>query len=197
MTTSGFCTACGAPAPADALRCASCGALLPPRDDPHDPRRVAHAVADALGKGYEVVEEIGRGGFARVFKVRDAGLDRWLAVKVIAPELTASPEATQRFRREVRTVARLVHPNIVPIYFVPAAADLACCVMPLVDGESLATRLRREGALPVAVACGIAQDVAAALEVAHAAGVIHRDVKPDNILLDGRSGRAMLTDFGI
>jgi HEAT repeat protein len=197
MIQSGFCNACGVAAAAEALRCASCGALLPPRDDPSDPRRVARALAEALGAGYEVVDEVGRGGYARVFRVRDLTLDRWLAAKVIAPELTTSRDAAERFRREVLTVARLVHPNIVPIYFVPSSAALACCVMPLIGGESLASRLRREGALPLAVAVGIAQDVAAALDAAHAGGVVHRDVKPDNILLEFQSGRALLTDFGI
>jgi HEAT repeat protein len=197
MNQSGFCNACGVAAEAEALRCANCGAMLPPSDDPRDPRRVARALAETLGAGYEVVDEAGRGGFARVFRVRDLTLDRWLAAKVIAPELTASPDATERFRHEAMTVARLVHPNIVPIYFVPASAALACYVMPLVSGESLAARLKREGALPLSVAVGIAQDVAAALDAAHAAGVVHRDVKPDNILLEFQSGRALLTDFGI
>ena len=197
MSQSGFCTACGVAAATEALRCTNCGALLPPGDDPHDPRRVARVLSESLGAGYEVVDEVGRGGFARVFRVRDLTLDRWLAAKVIAPELTTSPDATERFRHEATTVARLVHPNIVPIYFVPASAALACYVMPLVSGESLAARLKREGALPLSVAVGIAQDIAAALDAAHAAGVVHRDVKPDNILLEFQSGRALLADFGI
>ncbi len=197
MTAFGFCTRCGAPAEAEALRCGKCGALLPMRDDPHDPRRLARSLAATLGEGYEVLDEVGRGGFSRVFRVRDLALARVLAVKVIAPELMTSQDVRERFRREVLTVARLVHPNIVPIYFVPGESDLACFVMPLVEGESLSARLRREGALPLAVAAGIAQDVAAALDVAHESGVVHRDVKPENILLEAQSGRALLSDFGI
>jgi len=197
VTSPGFCTACGMAAGPEALRCAHCGALLPAGDGLTDPRRVARELGEALGAGYEVVEELGRGGFARVFRVHDLTLDRWLAAKVIAPELTASAEASQRFRNEAMTVARLVHPNIVPIYFVPSTVTLATYVMPLVSGESLAARLGREGPLPLIVAVGIVQDVAAALDVAHTAGVVHRDVKPDNILLEAESGRALLTDFGI
>jgi hypothetical protein len=197
MATSGFCTACGIAVGADVLRCAQCGAWLPPGDGRDDVRALARDLAAMLGAGYEVVDEIGRGGFARVFRVRDLTLDRWLAAKVIAPELTASPDAAARFRHEAMTVAQLSHPNIVPIYFVPASPKLACYVMPLVSGESLAARLRREGTLPLTVAVGIAQDVAAALDAAHAAGIVHRDVKPDNILLEIQTGRALLTDFGI
>ncbi|HWO88168.1 MAG TPA: serine/threonine-protein kinase [Gemmatimonadales bacterium] len=141
--------------------------------------------------------ELGRGGFAWVFKVRDRGLDRWLAAKVVSPELASSAVAMERFRREAATVSRLSHPNIVPILFVTSVGDTACCLMPLVEGEPLASRLKREGPQPVAVAAGIAMDVAAALDHAHSVGVVHRDVKPDNVLLDLASGRALLTDFGI
>jgi len=197
MVASGFCTACGAAVGADALRCPQCGVWLPPGDGWDDVRALARELATTLGDGYEVIDEVGRGGFARVFRVRDRTLDRWLAAKVIAPDVTRSPKAAARFRHEAMTVAQLTHPNIVPIYFVPASPTLACYVMPLVSGESLAARLRREGMLPLTVAVGIAQDVAAALDAAHAAGVVHRDVKPDNILLEIRTGRALLTDFGI
>lgn len=182
---------------ANALRCAQCGVWLPPGDDWDDVRAVARDLEATLGAGYEVVDEIGRGGSARVFRVRDRTLDRWLAAKVIAPDISGAPNAAARFRHEAMTVARLSHPNIVPIYFVPASVKLACYLMPLVSGESLAARLRREGMLPLTVAVGVTQDVAAALDAAHAAGIVHRDVKPDNILLDLPTGRALLTDFGI
>ena len=197
MTHSGFCPSCGMTAGAAALRCGNCGAMLPPGEEAGDVRRVAQELAEALGAGYEVVEEIGRGGFARVFRIRDRQLDRWLAAKVILPELMASPETRERFRREAMTVVRLVHPNIVPIYFVPASGRLSAYVMPLIDGESLAARVSREGALPLPVAAGIVHDVACALDAAHALHVVHRDVKPDNILLETQTGRALLTDFGI
>ena len=197
MTNAGFCPSCGMATATGVLRCGQCGTLLPPGGEPGDARAVAHDLAEALGAGYEVVEEIGRGGFARVFRVRDRQLDRWLAAKVIVPELMASPEARERFRREAMTVVRLTHPNIVPIYFVPASGRLSAYVMPLIDGESLAGRIAREGALPLAVAVGIVHDVAGALDAAHAMRVVHRDVKPDNILLESQSGRALLADFGI
>jgi hypothetical protein len=197
VSTPGFCPQCGVAALQEAIRCTGCEWMLPAGDDPHSARGLARALSAALGDGYAVIEEIGRGGFARVFRVHDIGLDRWLAAKVVAPELTTSAEIAERFRREAMTVARLVHPNIVPILFVPATPDMACYVMPLVDGESLAARLDREGAQPMVVAVSIAQDVAGALDVAHAAGIVHRDVKPDNILLEHASGRALLADFGI
>ena len=161
---------------------------------------IAHLAQDvgrALGQGYQVEDVIGRGGYAVVFRVHDRGLDRKLAAKALFPEFAAVQAIAARFRREAQMAARLTHPNIVPIYFVGREGDVPCLVMPLVEGETLSSRLRREGQLVTAVALGIARDVAAALDFAHQAGVVHRDVKPDNVLLEFATGRSLLTDFGI
>ena len=151
----------------------------------------------ALGDNYRVEELVGKGGAAVVFRIRDERLNRSLAVKVLNPDLMASTELAWRFRREAQTAAALNHPNIVPIYFVGGEAHVPCYVMPLVQGEPLGARIRREGQLPVDVALGIAKDIGAALDFAHGAGVVHRDVKPDNILLEFTTGRSLLMDFGI
>jgi serine/threonine protein kinase len=158
---------------------------------------IAEQVGMALGDHYRVEEFIGKGGAAIVFRVRDERLHRSLAVKVLNPDLMASTELASRFRREAKTAAALNHPNIVPIYFVGGDNQIPCYVMPLVEGEPLGARIRREGQLPVDVALGIAKDIAAALDFAHSASVIHRDVKPDNILLEFTTGRSLLMDFGI
>ena len=191
-----LCPSCGRAAGGDDVACAACGAVLPATAD--EPWRVTAAeVARALGPHYRVESLLGRGGYAIVFRVTDLRLERPLAVKALIPEFAASPELAERFRREARTAARLSHPNIVPIFFVGDETHAPCYAMPLVDGETLASRLRREGALDLAVALGIARDVAAALDHAHAAGVVHRDVKPENVLIEQASGRSLLADFGI
>ncbi len=191
-----LCKECGKTAPEDVIRCPECGALL--AGDGKD-RMVALAeqVGLALGEHYRVEELVGKGGAAIVFRVHDERLNRKLAVKVLNPALLASGELSQRFRREALTAAALSHPNIVSIFFVGGDDHIPCYVMPLVEGESLGDRIRREGQLPLDVALGVAKDIANALDFAHAAGVVHRDVKPDNILLDFATGRSLLMDFGI
>ena len=186
------CPACGREAPASAIRCPACAVVLAGAGD----AALAARVAGALGPHYRVDEVIGRGGFAIVFRVRDLRLDRDVAAKTLHPELAAHRELADRFRQEVLTAARLNHPNIVPIYFV-SDEPAATYVMPLIEGETLAARLRREGQLPMAVALGILRDVAGALDYAHDAGIIHRDVKPDNVVIESRTGRSLLMDFGI
>jgi len=195
--TGRLCTGCGRSTPEAALRCPSCGGLLPPLSGADPAANLAEDVARALGSGYEVEDVIGRGGYAIVFRVHDQRLDRKLAAKALLPEFAAVPSIADRFRREAQMAARLAHPNIVPIYFVGREGDVPCLVMPLVDGEPLSARLRREGQLVIPIALGIARDVAAALDFAHHKHVVHRDVKPDNILLEFATGRSLLTDFGI
>jgi serine/threonine-protein kinase len=149
----------------------------------------------ALGTAYTLERELGGGGMSRVFVANEQALGRRVVVKVLPPEMVEGLSA-ERFRREVRLAARLQHPHIVPLL---AAGELEegglYYTMPLVEGESLRTRLTREGGLPIAEAVRIVRDVADALAYAHRAGVIHRDIKPENILLS--PGGAVVADFGI
>jgi DNA-binding MarR family transcriptional regulator len=154
-------------------------------------------LGSALAPAYDVESELGRGGMAIVYRARDNRLKRAVAVKLLPPELAFRPDIRSRFLREAETAARLNHPNIVPIYSVDERDGLVYFVMALVQGESVGDRLRRVGAFPVAEARRILREVADALAYAHANGVVHRDIKPDNVLLDSASGRAMVTDFGI
>lgn len=157
-----------------------------------------------LGAQFQVVREIGRGGMGVVFLARDIALHRLVAIKVLRYEFTSSEEHRERFRREARMTARLSHPNIVPLHtFGEISSDesddapLVYIVMKYVHGESLAERMRREKRLPAAEVQRILRDLALALESAHRDGVVHRDLKAENILLEKSSGRAMLTDFGV
>ncbi len=151
----------------------------------------------AVAGRYSVVEEIGRGGMGVVFAARDVALDRPVAIKLLPPALAATEEPRRRFLREARTAASLSHPHIVPIYAVEERDGLVFFVMALVDGESLGQRIRRLGPMPSREALRVVQEVAWALAHAHARGVVHRDVKPDNILLEHDGDRALVTDFGI
>jgi serine/threonine protein kinase len=156
-----------------------------------------------LGTQFQVVREIGRGGMGVVFLARDVALHRLVAIKVLRYECASSEEHRERFRREARMTARLSHPNIVPVHSFGETqtdaydAPLVHIVMKYVDGESLAVRMRRERQLPAAEVQRIVRDLALALESAHRDGVIHRDLKAENILLERGTGRAMLTDFGV
>jgi TolB-like protein len=154
----------------------------------------ASALADALRDRYRLERELGQGGMATVYLARDLKHGRQVALKVLKPELVATLGA-QRFLAEIRVTANLQHPHILPLYDSGSAGGALFYVMPLVHGESLRDRLEREKRLPVDEAIRIATQVAGALDFAHRQGVIHRDVKPENILLS--DGEALLTDFGI
>ena len=154
-------------------------------------------LAEALGDAYTIEGEIGRGGMGVVYRARDERLQRRVAIKVLPPELAFQQDIRQRFTREAQTAARLSHPHIVPIHSVGEGQGLVYFVMGYVDGESVAARIRRRGSLPVEEARRIMMETADALSAAHAMSVIHRDIKPDNILLEGTRGRVMVTDFGI
>ncbi len=146
---------------------------------------------------YSLERELGRGGMGVVFLARDVALDRPVAIKLLPQTLAVSPALRERFLREARTAARLSHPHIVPIHAVESHDELAFFVMAYVDGETLGERIHRDGPLPLHDAMRMIQEVAWALDHAHAHGVVHRDVKPDNILIERGSGRALVSDFGI
>lgn len=151
----------------------------------------------ALAGQFAIERELGRGGMGVVLLARDLMLDRPVALKLLPPLVAAQPEMRERFLREARTAARLSHPNIVPVYRADEVEGTAFFAMAYVEGESLAERLRDRGRLPVADSVHTLQEVAWALAYAHAHGVVHRDVKPENILLERATGRALVTDFGI
>jgi serine/threonine-protein kinase len=158
---------------------------------------VAERLAEALAGLYGIEGEIGRGGMGIVYSARDVKLRRRVAIKVLPPELAFRQEIRKRFLREAQTAARLSHPHIVPIHTVGEAQGLVYFIMGYVDGESLAARLRRRERLPAEEVRRIMKETADALGLAHAMSVIHRDIKPDNILLEGTRRRVMVTDFGI
>jgi eukaryotic-like serine/threonine-protein kinase len=146
---------------------------------------------------YQLERELGRGGMGVVFLARELSLDRLVAIKVLPPHLAADATLRERFLREARTAAQLSHPNIVPIYRADVLDDVAWFAMGFIDGESLAERLQARGPLPPAEVVRFLREAAWALAYAHARGVVHRDVKPENIMVERGSGRVVVTDFGI
>src|SRR5437016_4357447 len=135
----------------------------------------------SLGASYILERELGGGGMARVFLAQEAALGRKVVVKVLPPELAGGVDI-ERFRREIQLAARQQHPHIVPLLAAGETNGLPYYTMPFVEGESLRARLMRGGALPMREAIGVLRDVARALAYAHERGVVHRDIKPDNIL---------------
>ena len=150
-----------------------------------------------LSAHYELDCEIGRGGMGIVYRAKDRRLKRTVAIKVLPPELAFRSDIKTRFLREAETAAQLSHPNIVPIYTVDEAEGLVFFVMAYVDGMNLARRIHEQGPLSFEETRHILRDVADALAYAHERGVVHRDIKPDNIILSSDGARPMVTDFGI
>ena len=169
-------------------------AVAPPPSPSPSPEFVALQIA--LAGEYSLIRELGRGGMGIVFLARDVQLDRDVAIKMLPHEL-ANAGSRERFLREARMAAGLSHPNIVPIHRVGEASGLVYFVMSYVEGETLGERLRARGPLPPADTTRMLREVAWALAYAHRRDIVHRDIKPDNILLEAGTGRALVTDFGI
>jgi serine/threonine-protein kinase len=161
------------------------------------PDELRTRLTTAVGARYEISDEIGRGGMGVVYRARDVRLRRSVAIKLLPPELAFREEVRSRFLREAQTAAQLSHPNVVPIYSVDEVDGLVFFVMALVEGESLGAYLKRERLVSLDFARRVLRDVADALAYAHARSIIHRDIKPDNILMDRVTGRTLVSDFGI
>lgn len=193
-----FCPQCGTWNRAEAAQCASCNALLPVEmpvaDEPPD----AHisALRQATGNRYHIVRRLGSGGMADVYLARHARLQRPLAIKVLHVHLARDPEMRERFRREAEAASRLVHPAVCSILDYGEAGELVWIAMPFLGGGSLADLLTRSRTLPAQRVALICAQIACGLDYAHRHGIVHRDVKPDNVLFD-EDGYALLTDFGI
>ena len=188
-----FCPACGTPnpdAPTTLAASADETQLL-------EQNELATKLQTALGPNFLVEHELGEGGFAHVFAATDRKLSRRIAIKVLRPEFTGNRASVQRFVREAESAAKLNHPNILPIFFVGEGQSLVYFAMPLVEGESLDARLRREGQLPEAEVVRIGTEIADALAEAHAHQLVHRDIKPQNVMLQGPKQRVLVADFGI
>jgi serine/threonine protein kinase len=167
------------------------------RLDAHrDPSPLAERLAKALAGRYEIEREVGRGGTATVHLARDLRHDRRVAIKVLREEVAAAVGA-ERFLEEIRLTASMQHPHILPLFDSGSGDGLLWYVMPFVEGETLRARLQREGRLPVDAAVKLAREMADALEYAHGRGVVHRDVKPENVLLQSEGEHALVADFGI
>ncbi len=197
------CAHCASPLPDGSVFCTNCGADA--RDSPSTPAaplddagvaKLTRLLREETAGDYEIDRELARGGMGVVYVATEIGLRRRVAIKVLPPALTYGQGAIERFRREARTAAALDHPNIIPIYRVSAGGELLWYSMKLLEGKSLDTILKDRERLEFEETVAVLDQVADALDYAHQHGVIHRDVKPGNIVLDDR-GRVTVTDFGI
>jgi hypothetical protein len=150
-----------------------------------------------LADRYRIDRELGRGGMGAVYLARDLRLDRPVAIKVLPPEFASQAALRERFLRETRTAASFSHPNIVPVYAIEETDAVVAYVMGFVEGESLADRVKRAGPLTARETVRLLQDVGYALAYAHGRGIVHRDVKPDNVMIERATGRALIMDFGV
>ncbi len=193
-----FCPECGTWNRAAAARCTRCGVPLPEVSAPpiESPDEELTDLRRVTGNRYTVVKRLGSGGMAHVYLARHVPLARPVVIKVLHRTLARESEMRERFRREAEAAARLVHPHVCAILDQGASGDVVYLVMPYYAGGSLADLLARSRTLSFGSAAGIGAQVACALDYAHRHGVVHRDVKPDNVLFD-EDGNAVLTDFGI
>ena len=200
-----FCSRCGTEVQVSSRFCPTCGLDLTtitqgataaqPAAQAGQPNE-AEMVRDALKDEYEIEKELGRGGMAVVFKARDKSLEREVAIKVLPFSLSFDAEFVERFQREARTAGKLEHPNIIPIYRVGKSGRVIYFVMKFIRGKSLSSVVEARGALPVPELKRVLIECARALGFAHKHGIVHRDIKPDNIMFD-ELGQAIVTDFGI
>lgn len=181
------CSGCGSVLPGNARFCSKCGTTQ---------ASVAQRLRTALGPDYDLIGELGRGGSAVVYSVRDLKHQRYLAVKVMHPELMASPAVVERFRREAKYVMQLDHPNILSVTFSSEESGLVFYAMPRVRGKALSKYLEKHGHLPLDRTLDILNQIAEGLHHAHQHGVIHRDIKPSNIMMED-AGRVLILDFGV
>src|SRR6266581_4176817 len=164
---------------------------------PDQPDRLFIELQAALAGRYSLERELGRGGMGVVYLAREVRLDRPVAIKLLPPHHAGDAHLRERFLREARTAAKLSHPHIIPIFAVDEVGTFVFFAMAYVAGETLTERVRRRGPLPPSEAGRVLREVAWALAYAHSQGLVHRDVKPDNIMLEEASGRALVADFGI
>lgn len=203
-TSDSLCPSCKTPLPDDTSYCRMCGLTTPPEGAARQEIEVntveavyRSALQEAIGDDFELRGLIGLGGMGIVYGAWDVRLRRRVAIKALRYDLFPTKTLIERFYREARTVAGLRHPHIIPIYHIGEGADLVYMVMPRIEGESLKGLLEREKQLSINEATRIFTETAEALGAAHEAGVIHRDVKPDNIMLEGKRRSVQLMDFGI
>lgn len=211
MTDTAQCQRCGAPVEVGSLFCGSCGVDVtsPDRDETLEvttggspkaagPSRstMRQMLREATLGEYEILDELGRGGMATVFRAHDISLDRKVAIKVMAPHLLEGEGMAERFKLEARTAAQLSHPHIIPIYAVRESASILFFVMKYVEGRALDEIIARTGQLPIPMVKDILIKVGGALGYAHRRGVVHRDIKPGNVMIDDE-GTPIVTDFGI
>jgi len=198
------CVRCCASLPFDGAPCPECGTpgpapefyLRPADRSPISEELLEHLRAATSGE-FEIIREIGRGGMARVYLAREIALDRQVALKVLSPLFSEYPEIVRRFQQEARTAGQLSHPHILPVFAVYQGDGLSFFTMPFVKGCSLRDILRAAGPLELEEALEYLRQAAKGLAYAHQHGVVHRDVKPENMLLEEATGRLLLTDFGL
>lgn len=198
-----ICPRCGNEVEGDALTCPFCGYVFEEEDtdtvklESYADFKDLAPLMGKIGDKYEVVRFIGKGGFSKVFLVRDKILDRKCALKVLSPEVMNDPEMLERFKREAKLYAALEHPNIVPIYDVGIYNNIAYIIMKYIEGRTLKNIIRTYGPLPLEDIIQITKDILSALHYMHNKGVIHRDIKPANVIVEKSTGRAILADFGL
>ncbi|MFI5280723.1 MAG: serine/threonine-protein kinase, partial [Gemmatimonadales bacterium] len=194
-TSSRFCPRCGEDLSKLTTGAGKAGATAPLNAQPPQEDETA-IVREALKDEYELEKELGRGGMAVVYKARDKQLEREVAIKVLPFSLSFDAEFVERFQREARTAGKLEHPNIIPIYRVGRAGRVIYFCMKFIRGKSLTDKIETRGAIPVPELKRLLIESARALGYAHKHGIVHRDIKPDNIMFD-ELGQAIVADFGI